>query len=176
MRLSRCPHNVEDASWRDVSLLPNEAAEVVDFQTSQLARPPRLERGTLCLEGRCSIQLSYGRTGDFPALEDAGKPFQPESVTAPSHWQVYFEETAATGVHSDTAPRRAPRSSQESVDCPLAGRFRTLLRTGMSALRGSGRMRRSQRAHLTFVSPQGNLLSPTLSSRGGEGEAARIDG
>ncbi len=26
-----------------------------------LARPPRLERGTLCLEGRCSIQLSYGR-------------------------------------------------------------------------------------------------------------------
>ncbi len=28
-----------------------------------MARPPRLERGTLCLEGRCSIQLSYGRTG-----------------------------------------------------------------------------------------------------------------
>jgi hypothetical protein len=27
-----------------------------------LARPPRLERGTLCLEGRCSIQLSYERT------------------------------------------------------------------------------------------------------------------
>ena len=28
----------------------------------KVARPPRLERGTLCLEGRCSIQLSYGRT------------------------------------------------------------------------------------------------------------------
>ena len=27
----------------------------------KLARPPRLERGTLGLEGRCSIQLSYGR-------------------------------------------------------------------------------------------------------------------
>ena len=27
-----------------------------------MARPPRLERGTLCLEGRCSIQLSYGRS------------------------------------------------------------------------------------------------------------------
>ena len=26
-----------------------------------MARPPRLERGTICLEGRCSIQLSYGR-------------------------------------------------------------------------------------------------------------------
>jgi hypothetical protein len=28
-----------------------------------MARPPRFELGTLCLEGRCSIQLSYGRVG-----------------------------------------------------------------------------------------------------------------
>ena len=28
---------------------------------AQLARPGRLERSTLCLEGRCSILLSYGR-------------------------------------------------------------------------------------------------------------------
>ncbi len=27
----------------------------------ELVRPPRLERGTPGLEGRCSIQLSYGR-------------------------------------------------------------------------------------------------------------------
>ena len=27
----------------------------------KMARPPRFERGTTCLEGRCSIQLSYGR-------------------------------------------------------------------------------------------------------------------
>ena len=27
-----------------------------------MARPGRLELPTLCLEGRCSIQLSYGRT------------------------------------------------------------------------------------------------------------------
>jgi hypothetical protein len=27
-----------------------------------LATPPRLERGTYCLEGSCSIQLSYGAT------------------------------------------------------------------------------------------------------------------
>ena len=59
--------------WRDggvmAAFLPiscrgdlfSEAAEVVDFQASEVARPPRLERGTLCLEGRCSIQLSYGR-------------------------------------------------------------------------------------------------------------------
>ena len=39
----------------------SEAAEAIDNQVSRMARPPRLERGTLCLEGRCSIQLSYGR-------------------------------------------------------------------------------------------------------------------
>jgi hypothetical protein len=36
-----------------------------------MARPARLERATLCLEGRCSIQLSYGRV---PALLDASLP------------------------------------------------------------------------------------------------------
>gem|GEM_PF-2050171 len=30
-----------------------------------MVRPARLERATLCLEGRCSIQLSYGRNFDF---------------------------------------------------------------------------------------------------------------
>ena len=28
----------------------------------EVARPGRFELPTLCLEGRCSIQLSYGRT------------------------------------------------------------------------------------------------------------------
>jgi hypothetical protein len=40
----------------------SEAAQGIETQASEMARPPRLERGTLCLEGRCSIQLSYGRT------------------------------------------------------------------------------------------------------------------
>ena len=31
----------------------------------ELARPPRLERGTPGLEGRCSIQLSYGRVTGY---------------------------------------------------------------------------------------------------------------
>jgi hypothetical protein len=30
-----------------------------------MARPARLERATLCLEGRCSIQLSYGRAVNY---------------------------------------------------------------------------------------------------------------
>ena len=30
-----------------------------------LARPPRLELGAYCLEGSCSIQLSYGRVSRF---------------------------------------------------------------------------------------------------------------
>ena len=29
-----------------------------------MARSPRLERGTSCLEGRCSIQLSYERKSE----------------------------------------------------------------------------------------------------------------
>ena len=44
-----------------------------------VARPPRFERGTLCLEGRCSIQLSYGRTAcNRPSL----RPFSPDSQRA----------------------------------------------------------------------------------------------
>ena len=39
-----------------------------------MARPARFERATLCLEGRCSIQLSYGRV-DFDWL--SVRPFQP---------------------------------------------------------------------------------------------------
>ena len=34
----------------------------VENSWSELVRPARLERATLCLEGRCSIQLSYERT------------------------------------------------------------------------------------------------------------------
>ena len=30
----------------------------------KMARPARFELATLCLEGRCSIQLSYGRTAE----------------------------------------------------------------------------------------------------------------
>jgi hypothetical protein len=33
------------------------------FQFNEMARPARLEPAPFCLEGRCSIQLSYGRVG-----------------------------------------------------------------------------------------------------------------
>src|SRR6267142_4557406 len=52
----------------------------------EMARPPRLERGTLCLEGRCSIQLSYGRTLHTPPemyfarIRIGGKLNHPELV------------------------------------------------------------------------------------------------
>jgi hypothetical protein len=35
--------------------------ETIRKVLKRLARPARFERATLCLEGRCSIQLSYGR-------------------------------------------------------------------------------------------------------------------
>ena len=38
-----------------------EAPAYISGIWPELARPPRLERGTPGLEGRCSIRLSYGR-------------------------------------------------------------------------------------------------------------------
>jgi hypothetical protein len=35
------------------------------FLLGRMARPARFERATLCLEGRCSIQLSYGRVPEM---------------------------------------------------------------------------------------------------------------
>src|SRR5213594_4267003 len=48
-----------------VAMPLQQFGEVFQFQHDsgkKMARPPRLERGTLCLEGRCSVQLSYGRS------------------------------------------------------------------------------------------------------------------
>ena len=43
--------------------LAAEGSEALDdILVLKMVRPPRFERGTLCLEGRCSIQLSYGRS------------------------------------------------------------------------------------------------------------------
>ncbi len=39
-----------------------------------MVRPERLELPTLCSEGRCSIQLSYGRWGIFYGKSEAEQP------------------------------------------------------------------------------------------------------
>ena len=51
----------------------------------EVARPPRFERGTLCLEGRCSIQLSYGRLrrstpASSHSIHARASPFPPASI------------------------------------------------------------------------------------------------
>ena len=55
-----------------------------------MARPPRLERGTLCLEGRCSIQLSYGRikfyTVQMKRKIERGKREKPNSLRQKSQY------------------------------------------------------------------------------------------
>jgi hypothetical protein len=47
----------------------SETAHLRTFKSAillgKVARPARLERATLCLEGRRSIQLSYGRNLDY---------------------------------------------------------------------------------------------------------------
>jgi hypothetical protein len=47
-------YSAEKLAW-DTFVSPSE----------KMARPARLELATLCLEGRRSIQLSYGRTEGF---------------------------------------------------------------------------------------------------------------
>src|SRR2546425_6002237 len=50
----------------------------------EMARPARVERATHCLEGSCSIQLSYGRSGQlFRTLPPQG---QARLVRDPERW------------------------------------------------------------------------------------------
>src|SRR4051794_37701804 len=64
----------------------------------KMVRPPRLERGTPGLEGRCSIQLSYGRRLSY------GTPNRGDVRTGPDV-QGGDEDY---GLSSTTASRRAP--------------------------------------------------------------------
>ena len=53
------------------------AGQIVNRQSkiaNEMARPARIERATHCLEGSCSIQLSYGRSGQvFRTLPPQGQ-------------------------------------------------------------------------------------------------------
>src|SRR4051794_11284141 len=49
-----------------------------------LARPPRLELGTPGLEGRCSIQLSYGRTEERLYRANASERSEPRERSEPT--------------------------------------------------------------------------------------------
>jgi hypothetical protein len=57
-----------------------------------MARPGRFELPTLCLEGRCSIQLSYGRSTRFyhrlrcprpSSFVPTAETYMPEGVALP---------------------------------------------------------------------------------------------
>ena len=66
--LRRCVWKRVRLVARKLSLQPpierRQTPEPARGEDKKVARPPRFERGTLCLEGRCSIQLSYGRSPD----------------------------------------------------------------------------------------------------------------
>ena len=64
---------------RTISQLERVCKTVLNrFEKDKMARPLRLERKTLCLEGRCSIQLSYGR------------PMRVDSKRATTNYQAVF--------------------------------------------------------------------------------------
>src|SRR5882762_5894100 len=65
--LESCPE-MGGRAWCGESIFP---AQSRGADGRKMARPPRLERGTLCLEGRCSIQLSYGRSPENQVLLSA---------------------------------------------------------------------------------------------------------
>ncbi len=88
----------------------------------RLARPPRFERGAPGLEGRCSIQLSYGRapavtghctTNRPPARRPLGSLGAGEVETAP------HEPTgAASGPETGESPLDAARAVPQRVEGP----------------------------------------------------------
>ncbi len=57
-----------------------------DFAWIEVARPAGLEPATPGLEGRCSIQMSYGRTvpNDLPELR-TGEKSRPQSRASEAH-------------------------------------------------------------------------------------------
>ena len=62
--ISQTDHVSASAVQSRKVLVRNLYREVVALHPvgiENMARPARFERATLCLEGRCSIQLSYGR-------------------------------------------------------------------------------------------------------------------
>ena len=61
----------------------DEVSHLCRTELRKVARPPRLERGTPGLEGRCSIQLSYGRV-DLMLLETGRMALSLSACSNPS--------------------------------------------------------------------------------------------
>ena len=76
--------------------------------------PPRLERGTYCLEGSCSIQLSYG-TGNFRVHDNQEKRQSENGYDLNVEEQIFvgvagFEPTTSTSqMWRDTGLRYTPK-------------------------------------------------------------------
>jgi hypothetical protein len=94
-----------------------------------LARPPRLERGTPGLEGRCSIQLSYGRICD-------GTVSVTLTYAAFSIWRG-AKAAALRGVFAPRLHHASPISDQIAASHPV-GRTRRLADTLRSARASRG--------------------------------------
>ena len=87
-----------------------------------LARPPRLERGTLCLEGRCSIQLSYGRLARRLAAAACSRKFaQRASYETARYWQCHAAPAHARDLRLSLETPGWPNKPQAANALQAAG-------------------------------------------------------
>jgi hypothetical protein len=83
-----------------------------------LARPLRFELRTLCLEGRCSIQLSYGRKPGRSQKPEV--PCQTSSLSVPFHLVLTMLDCAARAsprCHTSTILPGLNGALDQSGDC-----------------------------------------------------------
>ena len=92
-------HTAEQAAYKNVARRAAIGIEVVSDEVSlglcddpefheKMARPERFELPTLCFEGRCSIQLSYGRADWNDSRSFACRPATSSYFGVPAGWIV----------------------------------------------------------------------------------------
>jgi hypothetical protein len=120
---------------------PVIGANCCDF-LEKMARPARFERATTCLEGRCSIQLSYGRSLKFRYLRvifSAPRKSYPEIVPRSTKEQLFrsveHDEIGTTKRQTGTVD--ADQVSTAFPLCVIGRDFRTVQDCGQAGKKKS---------------------------------------
>jgi hypothetical protein len=120
--------------------------------TERLARPAGLEPATYCLEGSCSVRLSYGRpTMRWPARRGADEPLAPGNASPP-------RQLTPVPAHSQREPVFGDPQQRPPSETPASSTRRHVGRAALSVnvpvrrdCRRFGSRRTSRRANLSAV-------------------------